>query len=78
MDRLGPRAEAMEMVERTVPIARLGTPSDLASACMLLASPLAGYITGAILPLDGAWALSGASQAWGDLVRSLGGAGAAR
>jgi NAD(P)-dependent dehydrogenase (short-subunit alcohol dehydrogenase family) len=77
MARLAPTAEAMEMVERTVPIARLGTPGDLASACLLLASPLAGYITGAILPVDGGWALSGASQAWGDVVRSLGGASAA-
>jgi len=77
MARLAPTAETIEMVERTVPIARLGTPGDLASACLLLASPLAGYITGAILPVDGGWALSGASQAWGDVVRSLGGASAA-
>ena len=53
MARLAPTAEAMELVRRTVPIARLGRPGDLASACLLLASPLAGYITGAILPVGG-------------------------
>ena len=69
MARLAPTAEAMEMVKETVPIARLGTPRDLAGACLLLASPLADYITGVVLPVDGGWALGGASRAWGRLVR---------
>jgi NAD(P)-dependent dehydrogenase (short-subunit alcohol dehydrogenase family) len=73
MARLAPTAEAMEMVRRTVPIARLGTPGDLASACLLLASPLAGYVTGVVLPVDGGWALSGASQAMGELAQGRGG-----
>lgn len=77
MARLAPTAEAMEMVRQTVPIARLGTPGDLASACLLLASPLAGYVTGVVLPVDGGWALSGASQAMGELAQGRGGAGAA-
>lgn len=64
MSRLAPTAEAVEMIRRTVPIARLGRPGDLASACLLLASPLAGYITGAVLPVDGGWALGGASWPW--------------
>jgi NAD(P)-dependent dehydrogenase (short-subunit alcohol dehydrogenase family) len=74
MARLAPTAEAVEMIERTVPLARLGTPGDLSSACLLLASPLAGYITGAILLVDGGWSLSGASQAWGDMVQGVRGA----
>jgi NAD(P)-dependent dehydrogenase (short-subunit alcohol dehydrogenase family) len=77
MARLAPTAEAVEMVRRTVPIARLGTPGDLASECLLLASPLAGYITGVVLPVDGGWALSGASQAMGELAQGRGGAGPA-
>jgi NAD(P)-dependent dehydrogenase (short-subunit alcohol dehydrogenase family) len=72
MARLAPTTEAMEMIRRTVPIARLGTPGDLASACLLLASPLAGYITGVVLPVDGGWALSGASQAMGELAQGRG------
>ena len=77
MARLAPTAEAMELVRRTIPIARLGTLGDLASACLLLASPLAGYITGVVLPVDGGWALGGASQAMGELAQGRGGAGAA-
>ena len=68
MARLAPTADALEIVRRTVPVARLGTPADLANACLLLASPLAGYVTGAVLPVDGGWALSGASQAMGELA----------
>jgi NAD(P)-dependent dehydrogenase (short-subunit alcohol dehydrogenase family) len=75
MARLAPTASALEMIRRTVPIARLGTVQDLASACLLLASPLAGYITGVVLPVDGGWALGGASQAWGELVQAGRGAG---
>jgi NAD(P)-dependent dehydrogenase (short-subunit alcohol dehydrogenase family) len=77
MARLAPTAEAVEMIRRTVPIARLGTPGDPASACLLLASPLAGYITGAVLPVAGGWALGGASQAMGELAQGRGGAGPA-
>ena len=77
MARLAPTAQAEGVIERTVPIARLGTPGDVAGACLLLASPLAAYITGAILPVDGGWSLSGASEAWGGLVRGLGAAGEA-
>jgi len=37
----------------TVPLGRLGTPDDVAGACLFLASPLASYMTGAELRLDG-------------------------
>ena len=36
-----------------VPLARLGTPEDIADACLFLASPLARWITGATLTVDG-------------------------
>jgi NAD(P)-dependent dehydrogenase (short-subunit alcohol dehydrogenase family) len=38
---------------RTVPMGRMATPSDVAGACLFLASPLAAYITGAALTLHG-------------------------
>lgn len=33
-------------VARTIPMQRMATPDDIAAACLLLASPLAGYVTG--------------------------------
>lgn len=78
MARLAPTAAALEMIRQTVPLGRLGTPRDLANACLMLASPLAGYITGAVLPVDGGWALGGASQAMGHLAHGHRSAGTAR
>jgi len=36
-----------------VPLQRLGTPDDVAGACMFFASPLAAYVSGANLVLHG-------------------------
>ena len=46
------------------PLGPLGQPADVANACLLLASPLADYITGVVLPVDGGWSLGGATTAW--------------
>lgn len=40
-------------VARTIPMGRMAEPADVASACLFLASPLAGYITGADLAVHG-------------------------
>ena len=40
-------------VAATVPLGRMGTPADVAGACLFLASPLASYVTGAILEVHG-------------------------
>jgi NAD(P)-dependent dehydrogenase (short-subunit alcohol dehydrogenase family) len=40
-------------VEATVPMGRLAEPSDVAAACLLLASPALRYTTGAQLYVDG-------------------------
>ncbi len=51
------RALPEEMVTRIsqgIPLKRVGEPADIARAFLFLASEDAGYITGAILPVDGA------------------------
>jgi NAD(P)-dependent dehydrogenase (short-subunit alcohol dehydrogenase family) len=46
-------AAAQARVAATVPLARLGTPEDVAAACLWLASPASAYVSGACLVLDG-------------------------
>jgi len=36
-----------------IPLGRRGEPADIAGAALMLASPLAGFVTGALLPVDG-------------------------
>lgn len=38
---------------QTIPLGRLGEPADMAGACLFLASPLAAYIVGQTIPVDG-------------------------
>src|ERR1022692_667478 len=45
--------QALAAVAATVPLGRMASPGDIADACLLLASPLAGYISGANLVVDG-------------------------
>jgi NAD(P)-dependent dehydrogenase (short-subunit alcohol dehydrogenase family) len=40
-------------VAAAIPLRRMAEPDDVAAACLLLASPLAGYVTGAELLVDG-------------------------
>ena len=42
-----------------VPMRRLGATAEIAAAVAFLCSPLAGYITGAVLPVDGGWSAFG-------------------
>jgi NAD(P)-dependent dehydrogenase (short-subunit alcohol dehydrogenase family) len=45
--------QGMAEVAATVPLGRFGTPADLAGLCLVLASPLAGYVSGANLVAHG-------------------------
>ncbi len=48
-----------DQIVRSVPMHRLGKPSDMAGTAIFLASPAATYITGAVLPVDGGIAAIG-------------------
>ena len=41
-----------------VPIGRLARPADVGAACAMLASPQAGFVTGAVVPVDGGYAVT--------------------
>jgi NAD(P)-dependent dehydrogenase (short-subunit alcohol dehydrogenase family) len=45
--------EGMSKVAASVPLGRMGTPADVAQACLFLASPAAAFVSGANLVLDG-------------------------
>jgi NAD(P)-dependent dehydrogenase (short-subunit alcohol dehydrogenase family) len=46
-------AAGLAAVAGTVPMGRMGTPGDVARACLFLASPLASYVSGAALEVHG-------------------------
>ncbi len=60
VDRLFPTAERSDYIERNVPIGYFGEPADLAHLVVFLASPLARYITGTVIPVDGGMSHYGA------------------
>jgi NAD(P)-dependent dehydrogenase (short-subunit alcohol dehydrogenase family) len=53
MDGFYGDAEGEARVAATVPVGRLGRPTDVADACLFLASDLSGFTTGANLVLHG-------------------------
>lgn len=53
MDRLAPTPEDKARSARNVPLGRMGTVDDVADVCLFLASDMARYMTGAVIPVDG-------------------------
>ena len=41
-----------------LPIARMGSPADIAEAILFLASDASNYITGQVLNVDGGWVMA--------------------
>ena len=46
--------EVIDPLIATIPLGRVGEPEDVANAFVFLASDLASYVTGAVIPVDGA------------------------
>ncbi|WP_028769025.1 MULTISPECIES: SDR family oxidoreductase [Shewanella] len=66
-DRLAPSAELQAKVAQSVPLKRNGDSNDVANAALFLASDMASYITGTVLPVDGGWSLGGAGAAMAEI-----------
>ena len=73
MRRLAPTDAAIRLAIDTVPIKKLGTVDNIADACLWLSSPMASYVSGVILPVDGGWSLGGAQSLGKGLTELLGG-----
>ncbi len=52
-DMMAPYATQRAQIEAQIPAGRFAAPQDVAAFVAFLMSPAAGYITGAVLPIDG-------------------------
>lgn len=64
--RLVPAGRA-DTLQQAIPLGRFGTPDDIGQLSVFLASPLASYVTGAVIVADGGQNLPG-SGAWTQLI----------
>ncbi len=56
---VGPlEGEVDPRVAEAVPLGRLTRPADVGAACVMLADPAAGYLSGAVVPVDGGYAVT--------------------
>jgi NAD(P)-dependent dehydrogenase (short-subunit alcohol dehydrogenase family) len=54
-DALRANAARNEAILSRTPLGRWGKPEDISGSVLFLSSPLAGFVTGAILPVDGGY-----------------------
>lgn len=59
VSRLVPNQRTERALIASVPLGRYGTREEIAAVASWLCSDAAAYITGAIIPVDGGWSLSG-------------------
>ena len=52
-DMMAPYAPYRDKMEKQIPAGRFAQPEDIAAMAAFLMGPMAGYITGAVLPVDG-------------------------
>jgi NAD(P)-dependent dehydrogenase (short-subunit alcohol dehydrogenase family) len=74
MRRLAPGdSDLQEKLKRTIPMQRFGTVDDIGQAAVFLASPLATYVTGTRLVVDGGQNLPGSGLYAQLLMQAMGG-----
>lgn len=71
MKRLAPTPSLAQIVSDSVPLRRFGDASEIADACLWLASPMAAYVTGAVIPVDGGWSLGGVAVSGDGLKKAF-------
>jgi NAD(P)-dependent dehydrogenase (short-subunit alcohol dehydrogenase family) len=69
MRRLAPTPEATGAVIAGVPLRRMGLKRDVANLCLFLGSDLSSYISGAVIPVDGASSLNTAGTMLDPILR---------
>lgn len=69
MKRLG-GSEYEARAQRAIPLGRYGTVDEIGQAAVFLASPLAAYVTGTVLVVDGGSNLTG-SASFGEAIEAL-------
>ncbi len=52
------KPERLERAKRSIPLGRTGTPAEMGSVALFLASPLASYIVGQTIVVDGGFTLT--------------------
>lgn len=73
MARLAPTDELRQATLDSVPMQRYGTKQDIANCCLWLGSEAASYVNGALIPVDGGWALGGAAAMGSNMKKLLAG-----
>ena len=71
MARLAPGESMQWAVAQSVPLKRMGEVEDVANLALALASPLGAFVSGAVIPVDGGWSLTGFSEAMTQLGDTL-------
>ena len=71
MQRLAPTPALAQLVADSVPLKRFGAAQEIADACLWLASPMASYVTGAVIPVDGGWSLGGTAVSGDGLKKAF-------
>lgn len=71
MKRLAPTPETEKIVMDSVPLGHMGTVDDIANCCLWLASPMARYVTGTVIAVDGGWSLGGTSISASGMKQAL-------